>query len=290
MEANREIVYYLSQLDTDFKWLELYYLSDLHYGNPFCDAKRWLRGLDYIRDTAQAHVVLTGDLCESSLRTSKGEIYKQVGTPQDQRDWNIEKLYPIRHKILGMCSGNHEDRIFNEVGIDITKDIAEALGVPYDPDGMYLKVSFGDRNNWTQGRPFVYYSDSSHGYGGARTKAAKAVKVERQSTWLHADITTMSHDHVVNAAPDIFLMPDNRTTPQRKDGKLTGFRTGKVVAHRKSLVKTNAFLKWGGYARKGGFPPSDLITPIIWLGGEEKPWPGPKSPSMELRKEVRVVV
>ena len=103
-------------------------------------------------------------------------------------------------------------------------------------------------------------------------KASKAVKVERLGTWIHADVYIMSHDHVVNVAPDIYLMPDPRTKEQLdEEGNPTGFTIGTVVAHRKMLIKSGAFLKWGGYSERGGFPPTDLSNPIIKLAGEGKP-------------------
>lgn len=172
----------------------------------------------------------------------------------------IEYLYPIKDKILGMCTGNHEQRIYRETGIDISKDIAEALECPYRPEGMLLKILFGDGNNRTKGSPFVFWGYITHGYGGARTKSAKAVKIERVATWIHADFYAMSHDHVVNVAPSVYLMPDRRGT-MGKDG----FLSGKITAHREALVKTNAYLKWGGYSEMGGFPPVDLCTPVIML-------------------------
>ena len=129
----------------------------------------------------------------------------------------------------------------------------------------------------------MFWGYFTHGYGGARTKAAKAVKVERLSTWIHADWYAMSHDHVVNVAPDIYLMPDNRGTMSED-----GFLSGKVSAHREMLIKTNAYLKWGGYAEFGGFPPSDLTTPLIKLLSPLSPaWDDyPEKP----RHAVKVVV
>ncbi len=40
---------------------------------------------------------------------------------------------------------------------------------------------------------------------------------------------------------------------------------GRISAHRKMLVKTNAYLKWGGYSEFGGFPPTDMATPLVKL-------------------------
>ncbi len=234
-------------------------LSDLHYGNPYCSIKHFGRALDFIRENDNCYCFLNGDLCEAVTKSSKGDVYTQKITPQQQRDEVISMLLPIKDKILGVTTGNHEQRIYNETGVDLTKDIAEALESPYRAEGMLFKLSFGDYNNSTKGKPFVFWGYISHGYGGARTKASKAVKVERMSSWIHADWYAMSHDHVVNAAPNVYLMPDNRGI--EKDG----FLSGKVTAHRSMLVKTNSYLKWGGYAESGGFPPSDLATPIISL-------------------------
>jgi hypothetical protein len=262
-----EPIYFAHQLDNAFKEIELYPISDVHYGNPLFSQNHFDRQLKYILETPNAFCILNGDLCESSLRTSKGEIYKQVGTPQDQRDWIVERLYPLRHKILGQDTGNHEVRIWNEIGIDISADIARALGIPYRPEGLIIKISFGDYNKGTKGRPYTYWICFTHGYGGARTKGAKAVKVERLATWLHADCYIMSHDHVVNVAPDVYLLPDPRTHIDPE----TGFRVGRVMAHRKMLVKSNAYLKWGGYSEMGGFPPVDLDCPKITLRGVGTP-------------------
>ncbi len=246
-------------LDPNLTEVNVIVLSDLHYGNPYCSVKHFKRTVDFIKDNDNCFCFLNGDLCEAVTKLSKGDVYTQKITPQGQRDDVIIMLDSIKDKILGVTTGNHEQRIYNETGVDLTKDIAEALDVPYRAEGMLYKLAFGDCNNRTKGKPYVFWSYISHGYGGARTKSAKAVKVERMATWIHADYYAQSHDHVVNVAPNVYLMPDNRGV--EKDC----FLSGKVTAHRSMLVKTNAYLKWGGYAEAGGFPPSDLSTPVISL-------------------------
>ena len=260
-----ELVYYAHELDTAFDELLIPPWSDVHYGNPLCSINHCKRTLGFL-GKPNAYTFGNGDLCESTLRTSKGEIYKQVGSPEDQRDRMIEWLYPYRAKILGLVDGNHEDRIWREAGIHIMKDIAKALGVPYRPEGLLHKISFGSGNSSHSDKPFVFWFYQTHGYGGARTKSAKAVKVERTATWIHADFYCMSHDHVVNVAPDVYLLPDPRTRAEKDEkGVPTGFVVGRVRAHRKMLIKTNAYLKWGGYSEFGGFPPTDMATPLIKL-------------------------
>lgn len=258
-----ELRWFGQTLSPKLKRVRLVIISDAHYGNPLFSVKHFGRAIELLRNP-DTFAVLNGDLCESALKTSKGDIYRQVGTPQAQRDWMIERLLPFKSKILGVTTGNHENRIYNDVGLDISSDIAQALGVPYRAEGILLKIIFGHNGNEGANRPFVYWLYATHGYGGARTKASKAVKVERLSTWIHANVYCMSHDHVVNVAPDVYLLPDNRGI---KDSE-TGFLTGKITAHRKMLVKSGAFLKWGGYSELGGFPPTDLEMPIITLMGE----------------------
>lgn len=262
-----EEIYYAHVLDPEFKKLELPPTSDVHYGNHLFSLHHFQRHIQYIKDTPNAFTFLCGDLCESSIRTSKGDIFKQVGSPQNQRDWIIDQLLIIKHKILGAVTGNHENRIYNEAGFDPTRDIAAALNIPYRAEGMLVKISFGSGNERHDEKPYTYFGYFTHGYGGARTTSAKAVKVERTSTYIHADFYCMSHDHVANGAPANYLMPDNRT----KTDETTGFTTGKIVARRKILVKSNAYVKWGGYSEMGGFSPTDLETPIIMFAGEGKP-------------------
>jgi len=260
-----ELVYYSHNLDTEFTNIDIPPISDAHYGNPLFSKKHFNRTLKFL-ERPNAYTVLNGDLCESTLRSSKGEIYKQVGSPEDQRDKMIDLLYPYRDKLLGAVDGNHEDRVWREAGIHIVRDIARALGIPYRSEGLLHKISFGGGNESHADRPFVFWLYQTHGYGGARTSAAKAVKVERTSFWIHAHCYLMSHDHVVNVAPSVYLLPDPRTRVEKNDkGVETGFNIGRVVAHRKMLVKTNAYLKWGGYSEFGGFPPTDLTTPLIKL-------------------------
>jgi len=255
-----ELRWYGRILNSKFKEVQIVPISDIHYGNPLCSIKHFIRTRDFIRDNENAYTFLNGDLIEAIIRDSLGDVHTQEGTAQSQRDFIIDLLLPIQDKILGMVSGNHENRIYNKTGVDISKDIASALKIPYRPEGMLVKVIFGAGNNRTKGAPFTFWGYFTHGYGGARTKSAKAVKVERAAAWVpRADFIAMSHDHVVNVAPDVDLIPDNRGI--YKDG----FLSGRVSAHRKMLIKTNAYLKWGGYAERGGFPPSDLATPIILL-------------------------
>lgn len=256
-----ELIYYACDLGRKLKEVWIVPISDAHYGHPLFSLKHFKRTVDFIANQENVFTFLNGDLIEAVTRASKGNIYKQTVEPKMQRKNITELLRPIAHKILGSVQGNHEHRISDQASEDPSELIAEALHIPYRPSGMLVKISFGDYNNRTKGKPFVFWGYFTHGYGGARTKGGKNVKVERASTFVGANFYCMSHDHVSNASPSNYLLPDNRTHIDEK----TGFRIGKVTSLRKLEIKTNAYLKWGDYAETGGFPPTDLLTPVIKL-------------------------
>lgn len=258
-----ELTYYHRRLPKDLKKLWIIPISDVHFGDPRFSLSHFKRTLKFIEDTPYAYCFLNGDLLDTALPSSVSDTFQQVKTPRQQRDWMIKQLIPIKDKVLGVASGNHENRIYKHTSFDPSADIAEALCVPYRAEGMLLKVSFGSGNSGHAEKQFVYFGYFTHGYGGARTSGAKLVKGERQSTYLHADFYVMSHDHLSQAMPAVYLIPDQRTTVDKD----TGFETGKVVSKNKKIIKSNAYVKWGGYAETGGFAPSDLSTTIIKFAG-----------------------
>ena len=190
-----------------------------------------------------------------------------MGSPQDQRDWVISKLKPVAKKILASTDGNHELRIRETTGMDVSADIAYALGCPYRRDGMLLKVSFSENNHSITGKPFSYYIYFSHGYGGARTSGARLMKIERLSSYIHSDVYIVSHDHCAQVMPIAYLMPDPRT----REDSATGHLVGPMIEFKKTLVKSGASLKWGGYSERQGFAPSQLTSPLIKLRGTSEP-------------------
>lgn len=280
-----EIEWFGQLLPPDLDSLELFGFADYHHGNRFSDADSWHRAIEYVGKTPRAYAILVGDLCECVVPGTKGDMFSQTVTPQAQRDQIIKDLTPIKGKILGATTGNHEVRIYERTGLDLTADIAKALGTPYDPDGIFLRIEFGNGAHRNAGRPYRYWVYANHGYGGARTKGAKSVKVERLAKMVMCDVAMMAHDHESNLAPEEMLVPDEHHHTRDDNG----FIRGGVKAHNTVLVKCSAFLKWGGYARRGGFGPSRLIMPAILLGGKDKPWPMP-NPKMANECEARGVL
>lgn len=248
-----ESVYVAHRLPADQNEIFLYPISDVHYGHPLFSEKHLTRILAEILHLPNAYVILNGDLCECALRESKGDVYHQT-PPDKQLEWIIAKFEPIKHRILAMTAGNHENRIADKTGIDICAIIARQLHVFYRNEGAMVKIEFGDNNNSTPGKPYVCYVYATHGYGGARTTGAKIAKGERSANnFQKVKLVIMSHDHQAAFVSGTKLEPDDRTSVDED-----GFRTGKMRAVTVKILKSNAFLKWGGYSERGGYPPVDL--------------------------------
>jgi len=268
----QEITYIAWRLPENFTELFLIPISDLHIGNPFFSEKHCRRTIEYIQRTPNAYWVGNGDFLESATKTSKSNVYSQTKSPKEQSKWARKAFKPIASKGLGFTAGNHENNIFDAVGVDLCEEIADSLDLPYRPEGMLLKIAFGGGNSGHGDKPYVFWTYMTHGWGGARTSGAKSKKVEDQSHYVNADLHIMSHDHVVNVAPAIGLTADRRTYPVVDDeGREKRWESGTVEAKRIMLVKSNAYLKWGGYSQRLGYPPSDLTTPLIILMTPQSP-------------------
>ena len=169
-----EPIFYAHTLSKKLKQLKLVPISDAHYDNPLFSEHHFMNTLRMLGEH-DTYGVLNGDLIEAVTRKSIGDIYKQKKAPKEQAKWIVKRLMPYKKKLLGSTLGNHEYRIYKEIGDDYSEYIAEELGIPYRSSGLLLKISFGDRNKGVEGRPYVYWVYLTHGYGGARTKAKMQV-------------------------------------------------------------------------------------------------------------------
>ncbi len=281
-----ELRWYGKRFDPDWAELRLIIISDVHYGNPLFSLAHFQRTLRFVADNENVYAFLNGDLLEAAVKGSPGNVYRQAIPPRDQRDEMLDLLLPIKGKILGMTTGNHEWRLARETDTDFSEDIAKALEVPYRPEGMALRLQVGKGSERHKDRPWPFTAYCTHGYGGARTKGAKMVKLERVAAYIEGDFFAMSHDHDVNVASQVTLKME--TNNIRDDPYHAGLQTGLMTANVAKLIKTNAYLKWGDYSEMGGFAPVNLATPVIWLlTPRSKLWEQvPDKPG----KEVKVLV
>lgn len=221
-------------------YAEVVLLGDIHYGSPQCDVQKFLNMVKYCVEH-KIYVLLMGDLIEMATRYSVGSgIYEQEYVGQTQVEWIVETLTPLAKKglLLGSHNGNHEDRCYILSGVNVAKWIAKELGCPYLGDACWNKFVVGKQ------RYSIY---SLHGRTGARFDGTALLALERLAAPFHADLVAMGHAHKCISSSVLMQM-------RKKEA---------VVEHKKHLVITGHFLRYGGYAQTLGLPPSKLGSPKV---------------------------
>lgn len=151
--------------DHDKGEIHVYGLGDVHVGAPNWDPKVTLRKVQTILDDPVGYVHLCGDLMNNGLKNSKTNTYMETLMPQEQKDWIIENLEPLKNRIISAVPGNHEDRTTRDVGISPMYDIMCIWGISerYRENAALSVVRFGKSYN---GRgKCVYGGLTTHGSG-----------------------------------------------------------------------------------------------------------------------------
>jgi len=220
-------------------YAEVLFIGDAHYGSPQFDQVRFLQQLEYCLKN-RLYVLLMGDLLEMATRTSVGAgIYQQEHIGQSQFEQMAEWLKPLADKglILGLLNGNHEDRVYQATGINVSKALARELEIPYLGDACWNIFSV-NRQKYT-----VY---SLHGRTGARFDGTALLALERISASFDADLVCMGHAHKTINSSIVSQSVVN----------------GVVKEFKKHLLITGSYLKYdGGYAQVVGLPISKMGSP-----------------------------
>jgi len=147
-------------------YAQLLFFGDLHLGHPQCNLQTATEYLEWARKNG-VYVLLMGDLLECGTTTSIGDsVYHQRLNPQEQMEEMVEILTPLAKAglIVGLHSGNHEMRIANSTSIDVSKMMANMLGVKYLNYACWSLLTVGKQH---------YTCYSMHGKSGAKFKHTK---------------------------------------------------------------------------------------------------------------------
>lgn len=223
-------------------------LSDLHIGNPSHNPVVARRQVDWVAARPNRYVVLVGDMTEMALRDSYGEIYDQPLSPQRQADAVVELFMPIKDRILGCVSGNHEQRVTQRTSFDPSMIYASALGAPYDPASMVVAVGWGKPE---AKRPY-YTMYFTHGWGAARTLGPRLAQPSKlREVVANADIYITAHLH----QPGEFPLDQFHIDIYKKQ----------IVRQRQRFVTLGSALDHAEYAEMKGLAPTSMEFPKIEL-------------------------
>ncbi len=242
----------------DISQLEIHPFADEHIGDEYCDIKRLLARIDYVKNTPNAYCILNGDIVDNATKTSIGDTYTQEFNPMEQLQKAVEMFSPIKDKILCITHGNHENRTYKKEGINLSYLIAAQLGLQdrYTPTSAVIFLRFGKGNKHLHDRKISYTIYALHGSGGGRKEGAKAIRLADMASIIDTDIYIHSHTHLPMVIKQAFHRIDVMNST--------------VAIVDKLFVNTAANLKYGGYGEAEEFKPSSMDTPVIYLNGKKK--------------------
>jgi predicted phosphodiesterase len=252
-------------LPRELSSIELHTFADEHIGDEHSDIKRVMERIEYVKNTPNAYCIMNGDIIDNATRTSIGDVYTQEFNPMGQLAKAVELFTPIKDKILCVTHGNHENLTYKKEGINISRLIANQLGLEdrYTPTSAVLFIRLGENsrglpesNGSGNRRRICYTLYVLHGSGGGRKEGAKAIRLADMASIVDTDIYIHSHTHL----PMIMKQGYHRIDPQNSTVALVD----------KLFVNTAANLNYGGYGEAQAFKPSSKDTPVIYLSGTKK--------------------
>ncbi len=243
--------------------IEIEVFSDLHLGSRKCDYMEIQNRIERVKNTEHVYAIILGDVLNNSTKTSVGDVYEEELTPMQQVKKATMMFEPIKDKILGVCSGNHERRSYKTDGVDLLYFMCAELGIveKYDYCACLLFIRFGRRTDHPRegknARQYCYTLYMTHGDGqGGRTVGGKANGLQRRGQIVDADIVVTGHTHAPLSFRDCCYRVD--------------YQNSCVNIKEQLFVNASATLKYEEYAELYGMKPSSKQSPVIILNGNKK--------------------
>lgn len=189
------------KLGLDESVIRLYPLVCMHVGAEQCDEKFIKQHIKRIKDDPNGRAIYMGDGGECVTKLSKGDIYAQLLSPQQQHDVLVEWLEPIKDKMLFGIRGNHGHRVYKETGLSFDKNLCHRLGIPYLGISAFCNILV-NRSTYD-----VYLH---HGSDSGVALQSKVSKAEVFKQFVDADALLTAHSHAcMEITPAALLSADN---------------------------------------------------------------------------------
>ena len=224
-------------------------MADEHIGSRYYDEDLHKRNLEWCLNNG-AFLILMGDQLETATRDSVGSgVYEQEEILEQQVEHFLHLYKPLAEAelILGMHPGNHELRVYQSSGLNLTKMLSKQLGVPYFGWGKLHYFLVGNQG---------YSLYTTHGASGARMPHTKIKGALDLANLADAEIYAMGHLHQLSHHVRNFYQADKRNK--------------KVIEAEKHFLLCGSYLNhWGSYGHVKSYEPMRKGTPKIKLHGEE---------------------
>ena len=107
----------------------LVYISDLHIGTFDLDINWLIEVTNYVLNTPNAKVLLLGDLLNTAILNAVSNMYEDIAYPQEQWQIAVDLFSSLsaQNKIIAICAGSHERRVYKQTGIETLRQFAHAI-------------------------------------------------------------------------------------------------------------------------------------------------------------------
>lgn len=180
-------------------------IMDVHYGAKTSDLKAFK---EYIKDRDEHTYFFTnGDLWDSIYFKDKrfkpsGHDNTDEESPIDiEVNEMVKLLSPIKDRLICIGHGNHEETIVKNCHTNMSKRLADGLGVPFLGYSFWFRLLIrrgkepeGDTVRSVDTSKVDFFC--SHGFGGGtRTEGGSVTKYSKFADRFLCDVFVVGHDH-----------------------------------------------------------------------------------------------
>ena len=243
----------------------LYFLGDIHSGTVHCCEDKVEAKVKEISKDKQAIVITMGDMGEfitpSDPRFDPSQKAVASWLEQDnisncEINWITELLRPIKGRIIGSLTGNHEESYRKHNYNNVHKQICNILGVNNLGYSAFVRLHFRRENS---NESHLITCAVTHGSGNAATKGGKLNKLRRFMNDFDAQIYAIGHMHDLIQDKKPYLMVNSQG--KIKQAEAIGVVTG-------CWFKTYTQGVISSYGEQKLFPPVTIGCPMISINAD----------------------
>lgn len=224
-------------------------MGDEHIGSKFYDEKTHRKMLDWCFEN-KTPIILMGDEMETATKTSIGAgVFEQSEIVQGQLEKTVAIYKPLADEglILGNHIGNHEARIYNHSGANLSKILSQMLKINYLGVGAAHIVRVGKQS---------YTIYTTHGSSGARLPHTKIANTIKMASMIDTEIYAQGHLHQLSHHTQNYYKVDKQSKT--------------IKESQKHYIITGSYLDhWGSYAQIQSYEPARKGSPKLKLAGSE---------------------
>jgi hypothetical protein len=222
--------------ETREKTITLYPFVCWHVGAPQADYEFINEMVERLKEDPHGRGIYMGDGGECVTKSSKGQIYEQTMSPQEQLNWVANKLIPVKEKMLFGVKGNHGWRTFKDSGLNFDEGLCIKLGIPYFGVSAFWNLKVGRSQ---------YDVFTHHGIDSGVAIGTKVMKAKKFEEVIIADAIMSAHSHICAVIP-----PHHRAY-------LESANAGQSIKWRTThgYICGCAYDSRSGYAEDKGYPP-----------------------------------